>query len=296
MEDQIKFMSDEDTVLHGISELSGLGAAAKKIISQRVQQQAAKKLRQESLTRDQRLLLSQLDKLAPQYRKMLQNGDFKVSDFELYAAKFMGSTGNITTQSTIKLIQDSDKAIEGVRNFDNRQIPSQANVLVTGIGIEIAAITQADAAAILASTGIGFNDEKFVNFLTFDSTQLPTSKPNRPALLNPTFREALPEVLMNAKLRASVNNKLVEEHEVRNLSNSGGAYAAARGIYDIKKLQTPFMILDQNQTSLELELPRNGTFPQLNSVPTATLPADIVWADAYFYVKVRLQTIMISPR
>lgn len=289
MEDQIKFMSDEDTVLNGISELSGLGAAAKKTISQRVQQQAAKKLKQESLTRDQRLLLSQLDKLAPQYRKMLRNGDFKVSDFELYATKFMGATGTITTQSTIKLIQDSDKAIEGVRNFDNRQIPSQSNILVTGIGIEIGSISQTDSATLTPA----YTDEKHVNFITFDSTQLMTSKPNKPALLNPTRRASLPEVLMNSKLRVSVNNKLLEEHEVRNLSNSGGAYAAARGVYDVKKLQTPFMILDQNQVTLELELPRNGTFPQIDSDPYAAAP---VWADAYFFVKVRLQTIMISPR
>ena len=290
MEDQVDFLLDAsgEKLLQG-TELAGLGAAAKRVITQRIQQQAAKKLKSESLTRDQKLLLSQLQRLAPEYREMLQKGDYKVSDFELYATKFMGATGAISTQSTIKLIADSDKAIEGVRNFDNRQIPSQSNVLVTGIGIEIGAITQADSATL----PVGYTDEKHVNYLTFDSTQLTTSKPAKPSLLNPTRRAGLPEILMNSKLRVQVNNKLIEEHEIRNLSNSGGAYAAARGIYDVRKLQTPFMILDKNQVSLDLELPRNGSFPQIDSDPYA---AAAVWADAYFFVKVRLISIIVSPR
>lgn len=269
--------------ISGVIDLAGLGANTSNKLKVAASKKLKSSLQKEALTRTQKLLLSMADEMDVDTREAIARNNVRVGDLQHYVSRYVASTGPVNPDSTLPLLKESSDQIAGITTFQKNQLPQGMNSLITAVGVEVGC---AAVSTFAARAGMAYDAEAAPALISYDSTALLTSELITNNLLNPVRRYALPEVLMNCILEIRFANKLVYSEEIRNLTNSGGSYSAARGLFDMRALQNPLLLKGKTRVSIDLKFPNKGKWGQIDETPGLALNL----VDGHYFVKIRLNS------
>lgn len=177
------------------------------------------------LTRAQKFLIANADKLNADVRSNIGNGRWE--EFDMYVRRSVTAGNGLQD-----LLKAGDKAEVGKTSINSNRLDKGTNVAVDKIRVAFAkSATVTDPSKVV-----------------YSNTDTATDA-----------------AILNGDLVITVGQKPVLRLPLAGFFNIGGSYSAVQGNFDVRTLQRPFLIPEDTAISLAIQLPDGSTLPVANN-------------------------------